>query len=196
MFDADHHQKGGHNPNVFAYMEILFLTCRPGYLVLHHEEANYAPKPIRGHPWSSEGTPEPDRNSRMEEIFVRKSQIVGTRMFLVSRWVWGPKIPLKAFLHASILSLISPGGLPGAMDPGFSITCTTLELDPCWPSAPGLLASGSTALRLYRLLITGLGAEKPGGVRSLGILGKGKAGTFLVNPIKPNVMISLSKPAF
>lgn len=43
----------------------------------------------------------------MEEIFVRKSQIVGTRVFLGTWQVWGPasrmqaKVPLKAFLHPS-----------------------------------------------------------------------------------------------
>lgn len=79
-----------------------------------HPNPQISPQFIRGHPWSSEGTPEPDRNSQMEEIFVTKSQIVGTRVLLGTRGVWGPasrtqaKVPLKG----------SPAGLPGATDPG------------------------------------------------------------------------------
>lgn len=145
-----------------------------------HPNPQISPQFVRGHPISSEGTPEPDRDSQMEEIVVRKSQIVGTRVFLATRRVWGPasrrqaKVPLKAFLHASILSLTSPGGLPGATDPGLLHHLDRFGAGSLLPSAPRMLASGSTALKPTGSSSQGWELQKPGGGEEAGYPGKGK----------------------
>lgn len=100
-------------------------------------------------------------NSRIEEIFVRKSQIVGTRMFLVSGGFGalsgkGSSESLPAchpFTHFTWWASRGRGSK-------FLHHLDHSGAGSLWPSAPRMLASGSTALRLYRLLITGLGAAE------------------------------------
>lgn len=173
MFDADHHQKGGHKSPIiclhrspFPHLQTWLSRVPPWRSSLYTQTPQISPQSIWGHPWSSEGTSEPDGNSQVEEIFVRKSQIFGTRVFLGTRQVWGPssrrqaKVPLKAFPPVSTLSLTSPGGLPGATDPGL--------LHHLGHSGAGSLLTFSSkdvcfrfnSPKACRLLITRLGAAK------------------------------------
>jgi len=84
----------------------LIITCSATKKLIIYPKAQISPQFIRGQPWSCKGTPEPGRNSQMEEIFVIKCQIVGVRVFLGTRQVWGPasktqaKVPLEACLPA------------------------------------------------------------------------------------------------
>lgn len=182
-------RREGTTPNLFAYMEILFLTA----VWLSHVT-----------PWRSYLCTQTHQrsllklNSRIEEIFVRKSQIVGTRMFLVSRWVWGP-VRQRFLWKPSCMPSFHSLHLVGFQGPWIQ---ASPSLGSLWSWIPLTLSSKDACFRFNSPKALQAPHHRAGscrsqvGVRSLGILGKGKAGTFLVNPIKPNVMISLSKPAF
>lgn len=131
----------------------------------------------------------------MEEIFVTKSQIFGARVFLGTRWVWGPagrtqaKVPLKGFLHAR---KASPAGLPGATDPGL---LHHLERSGSLLS-PSSKDSGSTAPRPAGSSSQGWELQEPAGGEEAGYPGKGESWNLSCQAIKPNSMVSLSKPPF
>lgn len=165
----------------FSSSADLVILCFTMKKLIIHPNPQISPQSIRGHPWSSEGTPEPDRNSPMEEIFVRKSRIAGTRVFLGTRQVWGPasrtqaKVPLKTCPPASTLSLTSPAGLPGATDPGL--------LHHLGHSGAGSLLTLSSkdvcfrfnSPKAYRILLQGWELPKPGGGEEAGYPGKGES---------------------
>lgn len=197
VFYAEQHQRGGHKAPIIHLSADPAITCSA---MKQHPKAQISPHFVRGHPWSSEGRPEPGRNSHMEEIFVGKCQIVGTGVFLGTRQVWGPaskaqaKVPLdacpparKAFAHftwwasRACRSRASPslGSLWKWSLWAPQLQGTKPRIQAVWPWTPHALAPQGLV-----------------GMRGLSILGRGKTGSSPVRFIKPNAMFSLSKLPF
>lgn len=197
VFDADQHQRGGHKAPIICLSADLAITCSA---MKQHPKAQISPHFIRGHPWSSEGTQEPGRNSQMEEIFVGKCQTAGTGMFLGTRQVWGPaseaqaKVPLEACLPARKAF--------ARFTQWASRVCRSRaspSLGPLWRWSLWAPQLQGTKSQLQAVCPGTPHAPAPQalvGVRGLSILGKGKTGSSPVRFINPNAMLSLSKLPF
>lgn len=154
--------------------------------MFHPEEAHYTPKPPKSPLSSSEVTPEALRvhQSRMgilrwKKSLSKKAKFLEPECFLEpgrfgalpaegrQRFPWKP----------SCLSVPFPSlHLVGFQRPQIQlITWATLELDPSWPSAPRMFASGSTALRTAGSSSRGWELQKPGGGEEAGCPGKGES---------------------
>lgn len=199
--------------NFFSPSTDLVISCSVTKKLIIHLKGKISSQFIRGHLWISEGTPAPGKNSQMEEIFVRNCQVVGTRVFLGTRQVWGPASEMQAKVS---LEACLPARKAFAC---FTWWASRVHRSRASPSL-GLLWSRPGACSrfnnpgAYGLLVMHLGAGEaqlpsvgwepcvpwhPGlwwGMRRLSILGKEKAGSSPVRFIKADAMISLSKPAF
>lgn len=155
-------------------------------LIIHPILANYPPKCLLS---SSEVTPEALRVHQSQTgILGWKRSLSQKAKFLEPECFLEPggfgalpaehrqRFPWKASCMPGRLPLL---GFQGPQIQGFSITWSTL--DPCCPPAPRIQVQQLQGLQAPHHKAGSCRSQL--GVRRLGILGKGRAGTFLVRPL-------------